>query len=72
VQEREAEFRSVFADVFGVSPRIRCVARDGAPVDVVEVADTDEPAMTKEDALERLKREFGGVLEPGFGEGRES
>ncbi|HJP65292.1 MAG TPA: hypothetical protein VKA30_03185, partial [Actinomycetota bacterium] len=55
VQSKEEEFRDVFADVFGVRPRVRCVARDIAPgATVVD----EEPPATKEDAVARLKAEL--------------
>jgi DNA polymerase-3 subunit gamma/tau len=62
VQSKEEEFRDVFADVFGVRPRIHCLARDlppGSPV--VE----EDPPTTKEDAVARLKAELGAAeVEP--------
>jgi DNA polymerase-3 subunit gamma/tau len=60
VQSKEEEFRDVFADVFGIRPRIRCVARDVAGGPVVD----EEPPATKEDALARLKAELGAEVEP--------
>jgi DNA polymerase-3 subunit gamma/tau len=64
VQSKEDEFRQVFAEVFGVQPKIRCVARDAAGP-LTEVADDDEPLPTKDDALARLKAELGAEVEPG-------
>jgi hypothetical protein len=61
VQSKEEDLRAVFADVFGVSPRIRCVARDGAPPDLV-VLEEDPPA-NKDDVVARLKAEFGAEVE---------
>ncbi|MFN2590751.1 MAG: hypothetical protein ABR518_08260, partial [Actinomycetota bacterium] len=58
VQSKEAEFRDVFADLFGVRPRLRCVARDLPPGGAV--VDEDPPA-TKEDAVARLKAELGAA-----------
>jgi DNA polymerase III subunit gamma/tau len=55
VQSKEEEFRDVFAEVFGVRPRVRCVARDVAPgATVVD----EEPPATKEDAVARIKAEL--------------
>lgn len=61
VQSKEAELREAFADVFGVSPRIRCTARDGVP-DLV-VVEEDDPPVSTEDAVARLKAEFDAQLE---------
>jgi DNA polymerase-3 subunit gamma/tau len=59
VQAKEAELREAIADVFGVAPRIRCVARDGIPgVDLEE-----EPPASKEDVLARLKSELGAEVD---------
>src|SRR6266516_2994070 len=61
VQSKEGELRIAFADVFGVSPRIRCVARDGEPADVVVIE--EEPPGSKDDVVARLKAEFGAEVE---------
>jgi DNA polymerase-3 subunit gamma/tau len=61
VQSKEEDLRVVFADVFGVNPRIRCVARDGEPEDRV-VIEEDTPA-SKDDVVARLKAEFGAEVE---------
>jgi hypothetical protein len=61
VQSKEEDLRAVFADVFGVSPRIRCVARDGAPPDVVVLE--EEPPANRDDVVARLKAEFGAEVE---------
>lgn len=61
VQTKEGELRQVFAEVFGVSPSIRCVAREevaGGPV-----IDPDEPAPTHSEAIERLRAELGAEIE---------
>ncbi len=56
VQSKEDEFRDVFADLFGVRPRVRCVARDlPSAGPMVE----EEQPTTKEDAVARLKAELG-------------
>jgi DNA polymerase-3 subunit gamma/tau len=59
VQAKEEELREAIADVFGVAPRIRCVARDGVPGIEVE----EEPPASKEDALARLKSELGAEVD---------
>jgi DNA polymerase-3 subunit gamma/tau len=61
VQSKEEDLRVVFADVFGVSPRIRCVARDGAPPDLVVLE--EEPPQNTDDVVARLKAEFGAEVE---------
>jgi DNA polymerase-3 subunit gamma/tau len=60
VQSKEEEFRDVFADLFGVRPRIRCVARDLPPGGSVAVED-EEPPASREDAVARLKAELGAA-----------
>jgi DNA polymerase III subunit gamma/tau len=61
VESREAEFQAAFVEVFGVSPRIRCVARDPGPDPIV--LDDDEAPVTAEDAIARLKAELGAEPE---------
>jgi len=63
VQSKEDEFRQVFAEVFGVQPKIRCVARDAAGP-LTEVAEDDEPTPSTDDAVARLKAELGAEVEP--------
>lgn len=60
VQAKEEELRQALADVFGVSPRIHCVAREqvGGPA----VPDEDPPT-SREDAVARLKAELGAEVE---------
>lgn len=61
VQEKQDELREVFFEVFGVSPKFRCLARDGIPG--VDLVDDDEPLPSKEDALARLKDALGAQVE---------
>jgi DNA polymerase III gamma/tau subunit len=61
VQSKEDELREVFADVFGVSPRIRCVAREEVP-GLSPIEEDESPAST-EDAVARLKAELGAQVE---------
>ncbi|HXF58135.1 MAG TPA: DNA polymerase III subunit gamma/tau [Actinomycetota bacterium] len=61
VQQKEAELREVLVEVFGVGPRVRCVARDGPP----EVLLEDEPPPTREEAVARLRAELGAEPEEG-------
>jgi len=63
VQSKEEDLRKVFADVFGVAPRIVCAARDPLSHDPV-VEDVDPPP-SKEDALAALRTELGAVVEEG-------
>ena len=62
VQDKQDELRPVFFEVFGVSPRFRCVARDAVPG--VELVDEDGPAPSRDVALARLKEELGAEIEP--------
>jgi DNA polymerase-3 subunit gamma/tau len=61
VQEKDGELREVFFEVFGVSPKFRCLARDEIPG--VELVDDDQPVPTREDALARLKDALGAEVE---------
>lgn len=61
VQSKEDELRQAFSDVFGVAPRIRCVAREEVPG--LTVIEEDEPPGTTEDAVARLKAELGAEIE---------
>jgi len=61
VTEKMEELRAALQDVFGVSPQVRCIARDA----VVEVPDPeidDEPVPTEEEALRRLREELGAEV----------
>jgi DNA polymerase-3 subunit gamma/tau len=62
VQAREAELQAAFVEVFGVSPRIRCLAREDVG-DPLLGADDDEHPVTAEDAIARLKAELGAEPE---------
>jgi DNA polymerase III subunit gamma/tau len=62
VQSKEEELREVFAEVFGVAPRIRCVAREAVPG--LTPIEEEEEAST-EDAVARLKAELGAEIEDG-------
>jgi hypothetical protein len=57
VQQKEEDLRKAFEEVFGVSPRIRCVARDEIP-GIVILEEEDPPAST-EDAVARIAAQFG-------------
>jgi DNA polymerase-3 subunit gamma/tau len=63
VQSKEDELREVFAEVFGVAPRIHCVARQEVP-GLSPIEEEDPPAST-EDAVARLKAELGAEVEDG-------
>jgi DNA polymerase III subunit gamma/tau len=63
VQSKEDELREVFAEVFGVSPRIRCVAREEVPG--LSPIEEEDPPATTEDAVARLKAELGAEIEDG-------
>jgi DNA polymerase-3 subunit gamma/tau len=62
VQAREAELQAAFVEVFGVSPRIRCLAREDVGDPLLGV-DDDEHPVTAEDAIARLKAELGAEPE---------
>jgi DNA polymerase-3 subunit gamma/tau len=60
VQAREIELRQALADVFGVSPAVKCAAREEVPG--IQLVD-EEPPATREDAVARLKAELGAEVE---------
>ena len=63
VQAREADLQSAFVEVFGVSPKIVCLTRDAAPKGVVLLDDDEAEPVTTEDAVARLRAEFGAEPE---------
>jgi DNA polymerase-3 subunit gamma/tau len=63
VQAREAELQAAFIEVFGVAPRIRCIAREAGPDLLLVEDEEDQPPVTAEDALARLKAELGAEPE---------
>ncbi len=56
VTEREQELRAALQEMFGISPAINCVLREG--LDRVEVIE-DDPPLSEEEALARIKAELG-------------
>ena len=66
VQSKEEDLRKIFADVFGVSPRIVCVARDPLPRDALAEEEEETPT-SKEDALAALRAARGPALALDFG-----
>ena len=61
VQSKEDDLRAVFHEVFGVSPRIRCVARE--QVAGITVIEEDEPAASPQEVVARLKAELDAEVE---------
>jgi DNA polymerase-3 subunit gamma/tau len=62
VQDKDDELRQAFADVFGVAPAIRCVAREPAAGGGMIEEEEDAPT-SPEDAVTRLKEQFGAEVE---------
>jgi len=62
VQEREGELRSALQELLGISPRIECVVRErlAGPPD----PDEDEPPLSEEEALARVRAELGAEPAP--------
>jgi DNA polymerase-3 subunit gamma/tau len=60
VRSKEEDLRGAVSDVFGVSPRIRCVARE--QVGVVAVVE-EEPPPSKEDAVAAIRAALGAEVE---------
>ena len=56
--QRSAAF---YHEVFGVSPRIRCVARE--QVAGITVIEEDEPAASPQEVVARLKAELDAEVE---------
>ena len=54
VEEREQELRAALQDLFGITPRIRCVVREA-----VAGAVDEDPPLPEEEALARLRAELG-------------
>jgi len=57
VEEREQELRGALQELFGVSPRIRCVVRESV-VSLAEAVEEDPP-LSEEEALAKLTAELG-------------
>ena len=55
VEEREPELRAALRELFGIEPRIRCVVREA----VAGVAVDEDPPLSEEEALARLRAELG-------------
>jgi DNA polymerase-3 subunit gamma/tau len=60
VEEREAELRAALQELFGISPRIRCVVREAVAGPLVE----EDPPLPEEEALARLRAELGADPAP--------
>ena len=55
VEEREPELRAALRELFGIEPRIRCVVREAVAGIVVD----EDPPLSEEEALARLRAELG-------------
>jgi DNA polymerase III subunit gamma/tau len=55
VEEREPELRAALRELFGIEPRIRCVVREA----VAGVTVDEDPPLSEEEALARLRAELG-------------
>jgi DNA polymerase-3 subunit gamma/tau len=60
VEEREGELRSALQELFGISPRVRCVVRD--PVAGAAEPVEEDPPLSEEEALARIKSELGAEI----------
>ena len=66
IEDREQELRTAINELFGVSPRVRCVIRDAGG----EVLDADdELAPSEADLIARLQRELGAEVSPDSADG---
>ncbi len=55
VEEREPELRAALLELFGIEPRIRCVVREAVAGIVID----EDPPLSEEEALARLRAELG-------------
>ncbi|HVH52992.1 MAG TPA: DNA polymerase III subunit gamma/tau [Actinomycetota bacterium] len=55
VEERESDLRAALLELFGIEPRIRCVVREAVAGFVVD----EDPPLSEEEALARLRAELG-------------
>jgi DNA polymerase-3 subunit gamma/tau len=55
VEEREPELRAALLELFGIEPRVRCVVREAVAGVVVD----EDPPLSEEEALARLRTELG-------------
>ena len=61
VEQKQDELKEILSELFGISPTIRCVVREGAVLEAVP----DEPPSSPEAAEELLKRQLGAEEIPG-------
>ena len=65
VEEKQADLRAVLHQMFGVSPTVRCIVREGTLAEPEADAEPEAPA-TPEDAAALLRQQFGAeVVEDG-------
>jgi hypothetical protein len=64
VEEREGELREALMALFGISPKVRCVVREAV---VGGESVEEDPPLSEDEALARLKAELGA--EPATGDG---
>jgi len=62
VEDREQELRIAINELFGVSPRVRCVIRDAGGQVLIDA--DDELAPSESDLIARLQRELGAEISP--------
>ncbi|MFL5737021.1 MAG: DNA polymerase III subunit gamma/tau [Actinomycetota bacterium] len=57
VETKEDELRSALQELFGISPSIKCIVRE--PVAGPQVIDDDEPPLSEEEVIARMRAELG-------------
>ncbi len=62
VEEREGELQGALQELFGIAPRVRCVIRE--PVGGQPEPEEDEPPLSEEEALARVRAELGAEPTP--------
>jgi DNA polymerase-3 subunit gamma/tau len=58
IEQKQGDLREVLAELFGISPTIRCTVREGT----VPEPESDEPPASPEAAEDLLRRQFGAEV----------
>jgi len=58
IEQKQEDLREVLAELFGISPTVRCTVREGT----VPEPESDEPPSTPEAAEDLVRRQFGAEV----------
>jgi DNA polymerase-3 subunit gamma/tau len=58
IEQKQGDLREVLAELFGISPTVRCTVREGT----VPEPESDEPPASPEAAEDLLRRQFGAEV----------